>query len=68
MMVSLPQDFSASDRKFAKNVGVAFHTPEEFFLGAAAAKFSWGGFDPSVCCLPSCAFIRGVLRFGVVCG
>lgn len=42
-----PRDFSCSDRKFAHNVGISFQTPEEFFLGAPAAPFSWGGYDPA---------------------
>eukprot|EP01027_Heterolobosea_sp_BB2_P014464 GEZU01020775.1.p1 GENE.GEZU01020775.1~~GEZU01020775.1.p1 ORF type:complete len:257 (+),score=90.15 GEZU01020775.1:693-1463(+) len=42
------KDFSCSDRKFAANIGIAFHTPEEFFLGEKpCTKFSWEGIDPS---------------------
>src|SRR5690348_10689131 len=40
------KDFSCSDRKFAANVGIAFHTPEEFFLDEAPAAFDWDGLDP----------------------
>eukprot|EP01107_Rhizomastix_libera_P012407 TRINITY_DN3096_c0_g5_i1.p1 TRINITY_DN3096_c0_g5~~TRINITY_DN3096_c0_g5_i1.p1 ORF type:complete len:602 (-),score=205.24 TRINITY_DN3096_c0_g5_i1:130-1911(-) len=40
------KDFSCSDRKFAYNVGVAFQTPEEFFLGDKPAPFDWGCPDP----------------------
>eukprot|EP01105_Mastigella_eilhardi_P018693 TRINITY_DN4345_c0_g1_i5.p2 TRINITY_DN4345_c0_g1~~TRINITY_DN4345_c0_g1_i5.p2 ORF type:complete len:357 (+),score=76.32 TRINITY_DN4345_c0_g1_i5:517-1587(+) len=40
-------DFSCSDRKFAHNVGVTFHTPEEFFLDQKPAKFDWGSVDLS---------------------
>lgn len=42
------KDFSCSDRKFAHNIGLPFHTPEEFFLGEAAAPFEWGTIDPKV--------------------
>jgi bifunctional polynucleotide phosphatase/kinase len=31
------KDFSNSDRKFAQNIGVAFRTPESFFLGLEEA-------------------------------
>eukprot|EP00824_Muranothrix_gubernata_P006890 TRINITY_DN18874_c0_g1_i1.p1 TRINITY_DN18874_c0_g1~~TRINITY_DN18874_c0_g1_i1.p1 ORF type:complete len:422 (+),score=110.46 TRINITY_DN18874_c0_g1_i1:2-1267(+) len=43
------KDFSASDRKFAFNSGIAFNTPEEFFQGAAPvpeSKWEWGSYDP----------------------
>ena len=33
------KDFSASDRKFAFNVGVSFYTPEEYFLNSKLAPF-----------------------------
>lgn len=43
------KDFSASDRKFAHNCALEFHTPEEYFLGQPKAKFSWGaGIDPTI--------------------
>lgn len=42
------KDFSCSDRKFAFNCGLTFHTPEEFFLKKAPAKFSWLGVDPTL--------------------
>jgi bifunctional polynucleotide phosphatase/kinase len=42
------KDFSCSDRKFAHNVGLTFHTPETYFMGLPEAKsFSWDGVDPS---------------------
>ena len=43
----IPQDFSCSDRLFAANIGIAFHTPEEFFLGhKPTKKFVLPGFNP----------------------
>ncbi|KND89068.1 Bifunctional polynucleotide phosphatase/kinase, partial [Tolypocladium ophioglossoides CBS 100239] len=33
------KDFSCSDRNFAHNVGIAYKTPEEFFLGHAPRVF-----------------------------
>ncbi len=37
-----PKDFSCSDRRFAYNVGLDFHTPEEFFLNdIPCTKFDW---------------------------
>lgn len=38
------KDHSCSDRKFAHNVQIAFHTPEEFFLNENKATFQWRGF------------------------
>lgn len=38
-------DFSCSDRDMASNVGIQFHTPEEFFLGEEARTFV-RAFDP----------------------
>lgn len=40
------KDFSCSDRLFAINIGCAFHTPEEFFLGHRKIKFEIPCFDP----------------------
>ncbi|RYO96191.1 hypothetical protein DL765_011672 [Monosporascus sp. GIB2] len=34
------KDFSCSDRNFAHNVGIAYKTPEEFFLGEAPREFA----------------------------
>ncbi|KAF5021771.1 hypothetical protein F66182_6146, partial [Fusarium sp. NRRL 66182] len=34
------KDFSCSDRNFAHNVGIAYHTPEEFFLSEKPRVFS----------------------------
>ena len=41
------KDFSCSDRKFARNVGISFATPEEFFLGEKPAEFDWDSADPA---------------------
>ncbi|KAF2635134.1 PNK3P-domain-containing protein [Massarina eburnea CBS 473.64] len=41
-----PKDFSCGDRNFATNVGIPFHTPEEYFLEEAPRPFV-RTFDPS---------------------
>jgi len=40
------KDFSCSDRNFAYNVGIAFKTPEEFFLNEEPRQF-FRDFDPA---------------------
>ncbi|ETO15489.1 hypothetical protein RFI_21873 [Reticulomyxa filosa] len=41
------KDFSCSDRKFAKNCGLIFHTPETFFLNQKETdRWEWGCLDP----------------------
>lgn len=40
------KDKGCSDRKFARNVGIKFYTPEEFFLSQKPAEFTWCGVDP----------------------
>ena len=39
------KDFSCSDRKFAYNLKIPFHTPEEFFIGNDDRRWEWDGFD-----------------------
>ena len=41
------KDFSCSDRKFAYNLKIDFHTPEEFFLDCKKdeRRWEWDGFD-----------------------
>lgn len=41
------KDFSCSDRKFARNIGISFATPEEFFMGEKVAEFDWDSADPA---------------------
>ncbi|RKP34859.1 polynucleotide kinase 3 phosphatase-domain-containing protein, partial [Dimargaris cristalligena] len=40
-------DFADTDRKFAENLRLPFHTPEEYFHGEAPAPFSYGEFHPT---------------------
>ena len=41
------KDFSCSDRKFAKNIGLPFFTPEEYFLGEEeCTDYDWDAFNP----------------------
>lgn len=42
------KDFSSSDREFAHNIGVTFHTPEAFFLGhKESTQWNWKSFNMS---------------------
>jgi bifunctional polynucleotide phosphatase/kinase len=43
--LKLKKDHSCSDRKFAHNIQIAFHTPEEFFMKENKAVFEWRGFN-----------------------
>ncbi|KAF2018169.1 PNK3P-domain-containing protein [Aaosphaeria arxii CBS 175.79] len=43
----VPKDHSCGDRDFAANVGIAFHTPEEYFLQESVRPFV-REFDPTV--------------------
>lgn len=49
------KDFSASDRKFAINARLKFHTPEEFFQSAKAVPFILDVFDPRAFTQPEVA-------------
>ncbi|KAI0807045.1 PNK3P-domain-containing protein [Fomes fomentarius] len=40
-------DHSSTDRKLALNIGIPFFTPEEYFLGLPAARYTLPGFHPS---------------------
>ncbi|KXL43394.1 MAG: hypothetical protein FE78DRAFT_152389 [Acidomyces sp. 'richmondensis'] len=42
----IKKDHSCSDRDFAANIGIQFHTPEEFFFGEAVSPFV-RTFDPA---------------------
>lgn len=37
---AIPKDFSCSDRNLAHNIGIAFKTPEEYFLGEKPRDFA----------------------------
>jgi bifunctional polynucleotide phosphatase/kinase len=40
------KDHSSADRNFAANLGIVFHTPEEFFLGYKVQPFIPMTFQP----------------------
>ncbi|KAG8217343.1 polynucleotide kinase 3 phosphatase-domain-containing protein [Butyriboletus roseoflavus] len=40
-------DFASTDRKWAINIGIPFHTPEEYFLGLPKAPYKLPGFHVS---------------------
>ncbi len=48
-------------RAFAVNIGIAFKSPEEFFLGEQPRKWIWRGFDPSTLADAAPAFAAGNL-------
>ncbi|XP_033122810.1 bifunctional polynucleotide phosphatase/kinase-like [Anneissia japonica] len=52
------KDFSKSDRLFALNIGLAFHTPEEYFLGYQKARFEMPEFDPKLLETASPLFVQ----------
>lgn len=39
------KDFSSSDRALAHNLGLTFHTPEEYFLNEKGVSMSWSSFS-----------------------
>ncbi len=41
-----PSDFAASDYQFAMNIGIAFQTPEQLFLGQPQSLQTMWSFDP----------------------
>lgn len=40
------KDFSCADRMFAHNIGLDFHTPEEYFLNQKKVEFEWRSINP----------------------
>ncbi|ETW85637.1 hypothetical protein HETIRDRAFT_470728 [Heterobasidion irregulare TC 32-1] len=42
-----PNDFASTDRKFALNVELPFHTPEAYFLNLSEASYKLPGFNVS---------------------
>ena len=42
----IKRDFSDTDRKFAINCGITFHTPEVFFNDESHAEYKLSGIDP----------------------
>lgn len=62
------KDHSCSDRKLAANLGLDFHTPEEYFLGSQPEAFSWGEFNPATySAKPNAEFVRNDTQSIVLC-
>jgi bifunctional polynucleotide phosphatase/kinase len=53
------KDFSDSDHKFAKNIGISFHTPEMFFKGEKETLPEFE-FDPKSLKIPNQTLFKGI--------